>query len=878
MRYGEDDLIKKLSSKSGKAVRATAIKPGPKLCMFLDEDRDGVVEEEPAKCVRWEWGDCKKGDHKGAIVLVKNQLYQSDENVDERLPIKIDWDDQKKELSKEWAATLQIVENPDQIRIYDNSNEGAKQVLGKGIKGNLFAIHQDNVLPVHLNKGQAVILWMEAVDYPQKTDGSDACVTLQLKFTDLRFKGLAQTTIVQEAQVRIAPWIMASDLDETKVVFARAPKDDKCVAKQIEKFAQKAGCVFQPIKAKETDKVFMRDVIKAGYVTVPGRVDTRVVLERLDHKAKLRYYVEDQQSKVRKLLLENAPGIENVALATVPKTLDKWPEKWRESQDNGGNYLVSPSTEEHPWGRIIFGEGIIYVKYVCNLGDFLCAQRLQEPIILDPTWLRVGHVDEIIAFIPKPYKILISNSRLAYSLLYGIAWALSQPNKGFSSDYYMKLVNANARAIEIKICKVKDKDKYGEGYIELLEKYFCKFSELKNKIADGDNLSGDFGEYKPDDPPARSYSGRMIIPQKGGLKFNAKDIADFLEKPKVNIAETQIFKNSMAYQQFIDEGSREILKKELQKEDSDFIDLPVLFESGVGGAEGITGDSTNMLIIVKNEKCHCLIAKPFGPVLDQKYVFQEYIKERLISDAKIKEANIDFANNWADMHLENGEIHCGTNQLPARLLEDKRKWWIEEPPKIVVRALSEKSKREITHEPKLKVKFIGPPAGCFIDPSEAEIEITKTVANADLEYNVTSLNLKAGDIIKVEKINSKLGAVGRSDEFKISLAPETEIAVVKATSPKLYISFVGEPADGCEVREILSELNLENAIKDHAVQHSINGLALGSQIKVSDIWARLCPGGQNPAFTIREGEDTVVAEIIEGQEQSEAPPPPPLME
>jgi len=876
MRYGEDDLTKKLSSKSGITIKAKAIEPGPKLCMFLDEDRDGAIDDEPANITNWEWGDCKKGDHKGAILLVKNQTYNPDENITERLPLKIDWDDKAKTLSSDWSATLEIIENPDQIRIYNNVHQGARQVLGKGVEDGLFAIHLDDVLPVHLNAQQAVILWMEAVDYPQKADGSDACVTLQLKFTDLRFKGLSRTTIIQEAQVRITPWIMASDLDETKVVFARAPKSDKCIAKEIEKFTNKVKCVFRPIK--DAKKGFFRDVIKSGYVTWSGDNTARVVLERLDHSALLKYYNDEQLP--RKLSLGKIGDMEDVALATVPKSLDKWPFKWRQSQDNGGNYLVSPSTEEHPWGRIIFGEGIKYVNnYVCNLGEFLCAQRLQEPIILDPTWLRVGHVDEIIAFIPRPYKILISSSRLAYSLLYGIAWALSQPKQDFRSDYYMKLINANARAIENEIRKTKYTEKYGSDYVKLLEKYFGKFSEIKNKIADGAKETGKLDDkyddknkgYKPDDPPPQGFNGRMITPRKDGLEFDAKDIAEYIKVSEGNIVNTELLKISLKCQQFIDEGSREILKKELKKEDLDFIDMPVLFGQSAGGVEALTGDSTNMLILVKDNEPNCLIAKPFGPVYDGKYVFQEYMRERLISEAKLKESNIVFANNWADMHSNDGEIHCGTNQLPVPLPENKRKWWKEKPPEIVARTLREQSKREITDEPKLKVKFVKPPEGCFIDPSETEIELNDTVANENLEFECN--NNKEGDVIKINAIISRCRGEGLGS-IKTKAKDTEEIAIIKAI-PKLHISFKGEPEEGCVVDEISSELTLDNAEDDKTIDYYVTDLTEGRQIKISDVWSKLCSVGPAPDYTIREPSETVIAEIVKKVDFGDGIPTPP---
>jgi hypothetical protein len=65
--------------------------------------------------------------------------------------------------------------------------------------------------------------------------------------------------------------------------------------------------------------------------------------------------------------------------------------------DDGGNLVVTPPIlPDHPHGRIVVGRGMQK-----SLKRFFRAQRVQTPLVeIDTSWLRVGHVDEIVSFVP----------------------------------------------------------------------------------------------------------------------------------------------------------------------------------------------------------------------------------------------------------------------------------------------------------------------------------------------------------------------------------------------------------------------------------------------------------------------------------------------
>ena len=121
--------------------------------------------------------------------------------------------------------------------------------------------------------------------------------------------------------------------------------------------------------------------------------------------------------------------------------------------------------------------------------------------------------------------------------------------------------------------------------------------------------------------------------------------------------------------------ARTLLKAQLGITDADFIEVPVVIKPEAGSWVAETGDSVNLLAVSDGARCKCLIPKPFGPVLAGAYVFEEYLAAKLAPLG----VTYEFLNDWFDFHLQEGEIHCGTNQLPKPLAKGREKWWLAAP-------------------------------------------------------------------------------------------------------------------------------------------------------------------------------------------------------
>ena len=89
------------------------------------------------------------------------------------------------------------------------------------------------------------------------------------------------------------------------------------------------------------------------------------------------------------------------------------------SVNYGGNLEVAPSTAEAPLGSIAFGTG---PRGDQSLVRFLRAQTVQPLIPINTHWLGVGHVDEVMCFLPNKARsggvaVALASPRLAVRIL-----------------------------------------------------------------------------------------------------------------------------------------------------------------------------------------------------------------------------------------------------------------------------------------------------------------------------------------------------------------------------------------------------------------------------------------------------------------------------
>jgi hypothetical protein len=382
--------------------------PLPKrIWMFLDEDRDGNLDDQPAKCREWKWGRTDQGA-RGANILVRTL---DDPNVDERVPLKLGWHGEGNVPEDgAWQADLKA-DAPARIRIFRLQNDTAENCVHGPGKTGAYRIHRDEVCAGHLRNGQSVVIYMEAVDYPASENEDQWRVKLTLTF---RYNGQSHDQVVE---VRIAPWIMASDLDRNEKLYIM----DFSQQNQLKNGNYKVlnGTLMNDLQARagnlEIQRVtvasklrYLRDVMRFGTHTAAASDAScyRVVLRGNNSKTTF---------QIPKTGIRRADDrIGYIERGNTKET----------DLETGGNMVVSPPVQDYPFGRIICGS--IEKGGIADWKRFFKANQIQDPLEIDTSWLLVGHSDEIVAFVPvvagaaaggANFRMLITSPRRAYEIL-----------------------------------------------------------------------------------------------------------------------------------------------------------------------------------------------------------------------------------------------------------------------------------------------------------------------------------------------------------------------------------------------------------------------------------------------------------------------------
>lgn len=644
------------------AVVTACVSAQPKaiLQMFLDANRDGTIDAVPTDYEQWQWGE----EGAGAIIMVKTRQYADDADVDERSEIQFKWEADK-EKPQQWQANLEV-DFEDRVKFYPSARDDAAALEFENKTINLKDLQFDD-------QGR-IRLWMEAANFG--ADAQEASWRVSLTFTFTARGGIQER---QYAQLRIAPWIMASDLDPTDYVFARQnelvdeglPIDNRihesneyalrynATAGVIADFVGDGFNAFRP-KSTASRKGFARDVMKSGYSTSP-HCSEPVILKCLDLDSPLDSTLPKQAAQV-----SNAGYITDIPL-NVPRAQHT-------AQDNGGNLMVSPPTDEYPWGRILYGHD---ADNLCHFRSFFEAQKLQMPLALDSTWLSVGHVDEILSFARAQngqFKALLMSPRLGYIMLAATArrsldnsvvstidWAVGKNNNCIEAGAYSRdtLIGQIGEDPNAPIPEAPTTLHSVDAYVEnppapALERavIFRTASVGLADVFNGANLDDVF-------PPR---VGRLCYEIRTHVSHYLLKVNDFM----LQMTDT--------YQPKID-TIRQVLENQLGFNRNDIIDIPVLLNYSGDGAVALTGDSVNMLVKAGEPASQCLIPKPFGPVFKSAYLFEQYIHNQLETLGIVHRFAVDDG-----YHVNEGEIHCGTNQVHPALEGNKSKWWLHEPP------------------------------------------------------------------------------------------------------------------------------------------------------------------------------------------------------
>lgn len=215
-------------------------------------------------------------------------------------------------------------------------------------------------------------------------------------------------------QGEIAPILLTSSLEQVESVFVVENRITTNFVQELRKLCPAPLHILQ-INDDSSD-IWMQDTAEFGVSSYPygsGGVQKSVLFGGLRAKHDMGLNCAPLDTRTRDYVAEN---IKAATIVGVGEALPK--RRWI---DWYGNLEVTPPIKGYPHGRVLTGKQKELTIHP-ELLKFLEHQTYQmPPLILDVSWLTIGHVDEIIAFVPAPdslgYRILMPSTSVAIEIL-----------------------------------------------------------------------------------------------------------------------------------------------------------------------------------------------------------------------------------------------------------------------------------------------------------------------------------------------------------------------------------------------------------------------------------------------------------------------------
>lgn len=394
-------------------IEGTALRLG----LRVDSNRSNEINEEDDGGRNWVWG---KGQ-KGAIILANNDRdlndFEPNGKHHSELADMLMLDPEIKELPADYSIRLTCSRDAaTRFSVYRISNNGPEVVLGRqrvpapadeNAKPETSEVHPDYYDPPAQPDHEIIVcsppleperqnFYVEAHEFPGSDFEGLISIELQLQHTSARGTRVAAS---ERVVFRVAPWIMTPHHLDAKHVYVcdmtEAVPPNPHFLNQLTAALEQIGIKSTTLSLRENgDDRWIQDEIEFGYSMSPKH-NLPVVFDSPRDRGLAKYPEEH--------LLKPDFGHFQIG-GNRPNSLDSF-----------GNLEVSPPVtvdgKYYPLGRIVIG-GHEYGDYdsgaremMPQLRRFLHAQRVQSPFEINTDWLFVGHVDEIVCFVPADNKV-----------------------------------------------------------------------------------------------------------------------------------------------------------------------------------------------------------------------------------------------------------------------------------------------------------------------------------------------------------------------------------------------------------------------------------------------------------------------------------------
>lgn len=406
--------------------------------LHVDTDRDGVVDDDRSRSAAWVWGPHGRGailvnnvnndDGDGAAGAADNTdtVINANRDTDHIAPVEV-----RREggmfATVGWTMQLYVDANMERrARVFDGQAAGAPEIIGPN-QGR-------GATPANLDFNQWPLA-MEAIGFP--THGFNGIVTLRLHLEKPAPPPLLGRVSYEESVVvRTAPWLMFNHHDTAQRVYTK----DLGNTNQFFRQDLLAGLTvpLTQVTGYGTDR-WLQDCMEFGYTLgAMHRLDAVLELPRgrplQAFPGSLLSDVQGVQPVGNPLNANTFNSGGNLECTPPCKAPDHHYPRIVGYRDEPRGRLKRPRRvpirrwvttpgRPYPHGRIYYCRGRHGEWMDPALVDLLDNQGVQPPILLDASWLGVGHVDEMLSFVPmagnalQQFALVIASPRRAYEIL-----------------------------------------------------------------------------------------------------------------------------------------------------------------------------------------------------------------------------------------------------------------------------------------------------------------------------------------------------------------------------------------------------------------------------------------------------------------------------
>ncbi|KZZ92555.1 Protein-arginine deiminase [Moelleriella libera RCEF 2490] len=460
-----------------------------------------------------------------------------------------------------------------------------------------------------------------------------------------------ETKSKDTVMLRVAPVLLHHHRQAVEKVFAdRYPDVDKKkpVRDYLDRLhrdvsaAMKSANIREPLKLFAESDFWVQDWFEPAYTSMPGPKNTTVSL-RINIAGRR----ADKKESSRLLYTElRGDGVGGIEASAWSKSFSKI----QQTLQAGGNIETIPPHEhngkKYPTGRVVYGGND---QAFLNARDFFKAQGMQEPLMLDSTWLSVKHLDEMIQFVP-------AKSERGWAVL------AVDPDRGI--DLLTQLKNA------------------GKGDQRLVNRGNRDVGPtVKSFLADERNSNATKLASQ------RMKANLQLLMKETGIKDEEIYRLPFLVGPEAWVSEQLL---RVPYQRRSSAISRRVdappsTAAEIEAEEKNPA-LDVAFRNAIERVVPLEKEPTsakmrrqassggpldsylpNPVNGVPLSDTHYMAPKPHGPGLGDLDIFQDWTERKL---KEVGFTNVIFVDEWL-VHANGGELHCMTNTYR----DVSQRWW-----------------------------------------------------------------------------------------------------------------------------------------------------------------------------------------------------------